>query len=98
MNTNDFQFLIYRSAEEDVSVQAVIRDETIWLTQKAMAELFGVSKQTISYHLNNIFSEGELLQETVVKEILTTATDGKSYPVEHYSLYMVLAVGYCEKC
>lgn len=94
MNTNDFQFLIYRSAEEDVSVQAVIRDETIWLTQKAMAELFGVSKQSISYHLNNIFSEGELSQESVVKEILTTASDGKKYPTQYYSLDAIISVGY----
>ena len=94
MNTNDFQFLIYRSAEEDVSVQAVIRDETILLTQKAMAELFGVSKQSISYHLNNIFSEGELLQETVVKEILTTASDGKNYPTQYYNLDAIISVGY----
>ena len=94
MNTNDFQFLIYRSAEEDVSVQAVIRDETIWLTQKAMAELFGVSKQSISYHLNNIFSEGELLQETVVKEILTTSSDGKNYPTQYYNLDAIISVGY----
>lgn len=94
MNTNDFQFLIYRSAEEDVSVQAVIRDETIWLTQKAMAELFGVSKQSISYHLNNIFSEGELLQDSVVKEILTTASDGKNYSTQYYSLDAIISVGY----
>lgn len=94
MNTNDFQFLIYRSAEEDVSVQAIIRDETIWLTQKAMAELFGVSKQSISYHLNNIFSEGELLQKSVVKEILTTASDGKNYPTQYYSLDAIISVGY----
>ena len=94
MNTNDFQFLIYRSAEEDVSVQAVIRDETIWLTQKAMAELFGVSKQSISYHLNNIFSEGELLQKAVVKEILTTASDGKNYPTQYYNLDAIISVGY----
>lgn len=92
--SDNFQFLIYRSAEEDVSVQAVIRDETIWLTQKAMAELFGVSKQSISYHLNNIFSEGELSQESVVKEILTTASDGKNYPTQYYSLDAIISVGY----
>ena len=92
--SDNFQFLIYRSAEEDVSVQAVIRDETIWLTQKAMAELFGVSKQSVSYHLNNIFSEGELSQESVVKEILTTASDGKNYPTQYYSLDAIISVGY----
>ena len=92
--SDNFQFLIYRSAEENVSVQAVIRDETIWLTQKAMAELFGVSKQSISYHLSNIFSEGELSQESVVKEILTTASDGKNYPTQYYSLDAIISVGY----
>ncbi len=92
--SDNFQFLIYRSAEEDVSVQAVIRDETIWLTQKAMAELFGVTKQSISYHLNNIFSEGELSQESVVKEILTTASDDKNYPTQYYSLDAIISVGY----
>lgn len=75
-------------------MQAVIRDETIWLTQKAMAELFGVSKQSISYHLSNIFSEGELSQESVVKEILTTASDGKNYPTQYYSLDAIISVGY----
>lgn len=56
----EFQFLIYRSAEEDVSVGAVVKDETIWLTQKAMAELFEVQTPAISKHLRNIFAEGEL--------------------------------------
>ena len=55
-----FQFLVYRSAEEDASVNAVIKDETIWLTQKSMAELFGVQIPAISKHLKNIFAEGEL--------------------------------------
>ena len=51
----DFQFLIYKSSEEDVSVNAIIKDESIWLTQKAMAELFGVNPQAITKHLNNIY-------------------------------------------
>lgn len=57
---NGFDYLIYRSAEEDVSVHALIHDDTIWLSQKNMAELFDVSKQSISYHLGNVFAEGEL--------------------------------------
>ena len=64
----DFNFLMYRTADEDVSVNAVIKDETIWLTQKAMAKLFSVDKSSISRHLKNIFAEGEL-DETVVVEI-----------------------------
>ena len=55
----DFQFLIYKSSEEDVSVNAIIKDESIWLTQKAMAELFDCSTDNISLHLKNIFAEGE---------------------------------------
>ena len=60
MDTNQLKFLMYRSADGDVSVNAIIKDETIWLTQKAMAELFGVDKSSISRHLKNIFVEGEL--------------------------------------
>ena len=57
---NSFHFLLYKTAEEDVSVNALVRDETLWLTQKAMAELFGVQTPAISKHLKNIFAEGEL--------------------------------------
>lgn len=57
---NQFEFLVYRTAEEDISINAVVKDETIWLTQKAMGELFGVDKSSISRHLKNIFAEGEL--------------------------------------
>ena len=57
---NNFQFLIYRSAEEDVSVNAIVKDESIWLSQQGMAELLGVQKPAISKHLKNIFEEGEL--------------------------------------
>ena len=63
---NQFQFLLYRAEAEDVSVNALVKDETIWLTQKAMAELFGVQTPAISKHLRNIFSEGELQEEVVV--------------------------------
>ena len=65
----DFRFLIYRSAEEDVSIDAVVKDETIWLTQKAMAELFDVDRSTISRHLKNIFQEGELNEEVVIAAV-----------------------------
>ena len=60
---NQFEFLVYRTAEEDISINAVVKDETIWLTQKAMGELFGVDKSSISRHLKNIFAEGELQEE-----------------------------------
>ena len=70
------EFLLYTTPQGDVRLQVLVQDETIWLTQKALAELFKVSKQTISYHLGNIFNDGELQQNSVVKEILTTASDG----------------------
>lgn len=57
---NDFNFLVYQTAQENVSVNALVKNETIWLTQKAMAELFDVDKSSISRHLKNIFNEGEL--------------------------------------
>ena len=67
MPTPDFNFLIYKTAEEDITVNAVIRDETIWLTQKAMAELFGVQAPAISKHLNNIYEANYLLPQLFPK-------------------------------
>ena len=65
----DFQFLLYNSAEENISVNAVIKDETIWLTQKAMAELFGTQVPAISKHLQNIFAEGELEKASTISKM-----------------------------
>jgi hypothetical protein len=97
---NQFEFMMYRSAEEDVSVNALIRDETIWLTQKAMGELFGVDKSTISRHLKNIFQEGELDEKVVVAEIATTTQHGaiagktQSNLTRFYNLDAIISVGY----
>ena len=74
---NQFEFLVYRTAEEDISINAVVKDETIWLTQKAMGELFGVDKSSISRHLKNIFAEGELQEEVVVAKYATTTPHGE---------------------
>ena len=68
---SNFSFLVYRSSDEDVSVNAIVKDESVWLSQKAMAELFGVSKSTISRHLKNIFDEGELSKEETEANIAT---------------------------
>jgi len=65
-------------------------DDNLWLTQKIMAELFGTTKQNISLHLQNIFQEEELDEKSVVKEFLTTATDGKAYKTQFYSLELYL--------
>ena len=90
----DFQFLIYKSSEEDVSVNAIIKDESIWLTQKAMAELFDCSTDNISLHLKNIFAEGELIKESVTEKFSVTANDGKNYNTQFYSLDAIISVGY----
>ena len=74
-----FDFLIYKSQEENISVNAVIKDESIWLTQKSMAELFGCSTDNISLHLKNIFLDGELDKDTVTEKFSATASDGKNY-------------------
>lgn len=96
----DFNFLMYRTADEDVSVNAVIKDETIWLTQKAMAKLFSVDKSSISRHLKNIFAEGELDETVVVAEIATTTQHGamqgktQTKDTRFYSLDAIISVGY----
>lgn len=90
----DFHFLMYQSSDEEVSINAMVEDETIWLSQKGMAELFQTSKQSISYHVNNCFNEGELDRNSVVKEFLTTATDGKEYLTQFYNLDAIISVGY----
>ena len=92
--SNDFRFLMYQSAEENVSVNAVIKDETIWLSQKGMAELFGCSTDNISLHLKNIFSDGELTKDSVTEKISATAADGKNYPTNFYNLDAIISVGY----
>lgn len=92
--SNEFQFLIYKSAEEDVSVNALIKDETIWLNQKGMAELFGCSTDNISLHLKNIFADGELDKNSVTEKISATAADGKNYPTQFYNLDAIISVGY----
>ena len=91
---SDFQFLLYQSADENISVHAVIKDETIWLTQKAMAELFDCSTDNISLHLKNIFADGELEKKAVTEKISATASDGKNYLTQFYNLDAIISVGY----
>lgn len=71
-----FPFLMYRSAEQDISANAVIRDETVWLTQKAMAELFGCSPDNTSLHLKNIFADGALEEKATAEDFSVVQTEG----------------------
>ena len=94
---NELQYLIYNTPEEKVSVNAVIKDETIWLTQKAMAELFDVAVPAISKHLSNIYSEGELQNETTVSKMEIVQTEGNRIVrrfVDFYDLDAIISVGY----
>jgi len=96
----EIQFLMYSTPQGDVNVEAVVRDETLWLTQKAMAQLFGVQVPAISKHLKNIFAEGELHEEVVISKMeITTqhgAIDGKTQTLEtqFYNLDAIISVGY----
>ena len=96
--SNEIQFLLYSLPDEEGKVQVVIKDETIWCTQKAMAQLFVVDKSGISRHISNIFKEGELQQDTRVAKIATVVNRGIRGEVEElvdfYNLDMIIAVGY----
>lgn len=86
--------VLYQADGRNVPVEVTYYEETYWLTQQKMGELFDVTKQSISYHLKNIFDSGELDRQSVVKEFLTTASDGKNYSVAFYNLDAIIAVGY----
>lgn len=96
----ELQFLVYRSADEDVSVDAIVKDETVWLTQKGMAELFGVQTPAISKHLKNIFEEGELSESVVVSKMERTTIHGaipektQTKETNYYNLDAIISVGY----
>ena len=92
--TSNFNFLIYNTPDKDVMVNALVKDDTIWLTQKAMAELFGVQTPAINKHLKNIFEEGELKEKSVISILETTASDGKNYSTQFYNLDAIISVGY----
>ena len=93
----DFQFLVYRSANQDVSVSAIIKDETVWLTQKGMAELFDVNVPAVSKHLQNIYEEGELNRDATVSKMEIVQTEGArtvKRNVDLYNLDSIISVGY----
>ncbi len=88
------EILFYQTDDGRTRIECRFVEDSIWLSQLSMVELFQTSKQNISLHLKNIFEEGELPPDRVVKEYLTTAADGKGYRVKHYNLDAVIAVGY----
>ena len=88
------QFLLYTAPSGAVKVDVFIQQETVWLTQKALAELFGVNVPAVNKHLKNIFDSGELIENSVISILETTAADGKNYSTRYYNLDAIIAVGY----
>ena len=91
---NKTEMIIYQTDDGKTKIDVRMENETVWLTQAQMAELFQTTKQNISLHIRNLFNEGELEENSVVKEHLTTADDRKSYKTKHYNLDVIISVGY----
>jgi hypothetical protein len=94
MDNNQQNIIIYKTADGKASVALYAKDGNIWMNQNQLAELFATSVPNISMHISNILKEGELELDSVIKDYLTTATDGKEYNVTFYSLDMILAIGF----
>ncbi len=92
--TNETQFILYQLPDEEGVIQVVVKDETIWATQKAMAQLFGCSTDNVSLHLKNIFASSELDKDSVTEKNSATASDGKNYQTQFYNLDAIISVGY----
>jgi hypothetical protein len=91
---NNSSFIIFKTQDEQVSVDVRFEDETIWLSQDEIASLYRVERPGITQHIKNIFNEGELHEESVSKKFLRTASDGKNYNTKHYNLDMIISLGY----
>ena len=87
-------FLLYTGSDGQVRIDVLLQDETVWLTQAHMSQLFNKNKRTISEHIQNIFTEGELDAHSVVRKFRTTAADGKLYDISYYNLDVIISVGY----
>jgi len=94
MSSKDTEIIMYRSEDGTTKIDVRMQDETVWLSQARMVELFQSSKANISEHIKNIFVEGELIENSVVRNFRTTAADGKNYNVKHYNLDVIISVGY----
>lgn len=91
---NNSEILIYQSEDGMTRIDVKIIDETVWLTQAQLCDLYQTSKSNVSEHIKHIFEEGELQQEAVVRKFRTTGSDGKSYNIIHYNLDMIISLGY----
>ncbi|MGK5091016.1 virulence RhuM family protein [Deltaproteobacteria bacterium TL4] len=94
MTEPNSQILIYQASDGNIKIDVRLENETVWLTQAYLCELFQKSKATISEHISNIFKEGELVEDSVVRNFRTTAEDGKTYNTNYYNLDVIISVGY----
>jgi hypothetical protein len=90
----DSSLLLYQTEDGQTKIEVRLQDETVWMNQAQLCELFDKDKRTISEHIQNIFKEKELIEEAVVRKFRTTASDGKSYQITYYNLDVIISVGY----
>lgn len=88
------EIIIYKAKDGHIELTVNLSEETVWLTQKQLSDLFDKNIRTISEHINNIFKEGELIKDSVIRNFRITAEDGKSYNTQHYNLDVIISVGY----
>ena len=94
MSKEQSSVLIYQTDDKNTRLEVKLQDETVWLSQKQMADLFQKDVRTINEHIQNIFLEGELTEKTVIRKFRITAADSKSYETQHYNLDVIISVGY----
>ena len=94
MTMNQLNILFYETANEKLTIEVFYEDETFWLSQKKMAELFGVEVNTINYHLKEVFRSKELGEDSVIRNFRITAADNKKYNTKFYNLDAIISVGY----
>ncbi len=91
---SESQLIIYENEDGNIRLDVILENETVWLNRQQMAKLFDRDVKTIGKHVNNLFDEGELTKDSVIANFATTATDGKTYNVDHYNLDVIISVGY----
>jgi len=91
---NNSEIIIYQNKEGNIKIDVRLEEETVWLTQAQMAELFSKGRTTITEHIQNVFNEGELDENSVCRNFRHTAADGKNYDTKYYNLDVIISVGY----
>jgi hypothetical protein len=94
MEDKNNQIIIYNTDDGQTKIEVHLKDETLWLSQKQMSQLFDCSTDNIGFHLKNVFKEAELSKNSVTEDYSVTASDGKRYLVKHYNLDAIISVGY----